>query len=173
MFLIDILIALLLAVSVSANTEQLRFVFQSTQAPEELKIAGQLTDELNGLLGAFRSSHVQKINPSFAQSEEEYYWVNGIPGRSYEARVCWAASDPLEFKMEYLENLGLIKVSHSPDYYSHIPSLMVQPLPAKYDIVLNPILFGALPSDIMATIAQIVVCGVGMFLLSGHLVKYI
>lgn len=169
------ILQLLLAVLVSANTEQLRFIFEAaTQAPLNTTfIAGQLNDKSQGPFGAFRSNHVQQIFPSFSASDADYYIISGIPGRTYEARICWAASDPLKFSMEYLADSGILKVSYEPEYYSHLPELQKQPLPAKYDVVLNPILFGALPSDILMTIVQVVVGGIGAYLVSGVALKYI
>lgn len=164
-------IALAIA-TVSANTENIRFLYKPAQSMET-SLAGRLRDVSEGILGIFRSSHIQHIAPSFQHQGQDWYKIEGRSGRNYEARVCWAASDPLQFNLDYDAEKGLLKVGYSPDYYSHLPELRKQPLPAKYEVVLNPIIFGLLPSDILATIGQVIVGGLVSYFLSGHLLNCI
>lgn len=166
---------LLLAIGVTANTEQVRFVYDHVRPVNSTVVVGQLADDSQGkgFLNVFRSSHVQTITPSFKSEGHDLYQIAGIPGRMYEVRVCWAASDPLQFSLEYVVDKGLLKISYSPEYYSHLSKLQEMPLPASYEVVMNPILFSVLPSDILVVIGQVVVGGLGAYVASRFLVKHI
>lgn len=163
-----IFLTLFHAVYVAANTESVRFVFEQPTELPPIDAMEQLNDTSSGLFGAFRSNKVQDIAPSFSKSNEEFYTISGVPGRQYEVRVCWPASDPLQVQLVYLPAAAAVKLTVSPDYYSHLAELQRQPLPAKYDVVLNPVLFGALPSDIVSVIAQVVCAGLCAYFVSGR-----
>lgn len=171
--LIYLLCTILLAITVSANSEKVQFTYEPSRVQNTTHTSGRLSDISESLYNVFRSSHVQVVFPSFESEGHDYYQITGQPGRKYEVRVCWAASDPLNFQLDYLDESGLLKVRYLPEYYSHLTELRDKPLPAKYELVMNPMLFDILPSDIVVTIVQVIVGALGTFAVSGYLLRYI
>lgn len=128
------------------------------------------TDHSNSTITGLSSAQ-----PS-SQENVHMYKINGMPGRQYEVRVCWPASIPLDFQLEYEVEVGVVKVTYFAEYYSHLKGLKDSPVPvgARYEVVLSPLVgFGALPSDIVATILQVVAGGLGAFFISGFVLHYV
>lgn len=70
----------------------------------------------------------------------------------YEVRVCWPASYPLEFELSFDEKTNSVRVQYVSDYVSSDEELNYLPLDAEYQIVLNKVVFGALPEDIFGAV---------------------
>lgn len=152
--------ALALAGHVSANTEQLRFVFSPP---------GPISGDLQGVVGAVSDAHqnlVREIHPSFDAIGTDSIRIDGVEGRMYELRVCWPASQPTEFNLSYHPTTGTVTVSYAPEFYSSDPALMAKPPPVKYEAILNEVVYGVLPRDIVETVGLVVCAAVAGYFLS-------
>jgi hypothetical protein len=156
-----VIAGLLILSGVLANTETLRFVYnlEETLSKTEIDISGRLSENNISLL--------KSVIPRPRGSESvQWIAVDGVDGQSYEVRVCWPASMPTSFDLEYHQ--GNLRIGYKTDYYSHLPELMDNPLPIEFEIVLNRLVLNALPRDIVETIGLTVVGGsLAYYYLSG------
>jgi hypothetical protein len=140
---------------VFANTETIRFTFDTPIRSLETDL-GTLYDHPD------KPNSIQKLVSPHSQ---QWFSIEGVLGRSYEVRVCWPASQPTKFDLVYDPETQSVGISSSADYYSNIPDLMEHPRPVQYDVVLNRLLFGVIPTDIADTIGLVLVgCIAGYFL---------
>lgn len=147
---ITLLITALLVGIVLGNTESIRIRGESSWG-EERAVDGYLLDSENW------SRRVDTL----PEGGEKWYKVQGVQGKQYEVRVCWPASSPGDFLLDYGE--GYVKVSHIRNYHSHLDSIELQTAQVPFEIILDPIVLGLLPNDIIKTIGLITVTCIAGF----------
>lgn len=140
---------------VLANTESIRVKGElpSSDSPAEAIAYSYLED----------NEHWNRRVESISNGGEKWFKVHGIQGKDYEIRVCWPASYPGDLSISY-QSGGYVKVAHESDYYSHIKRLMESPDDIPFEIIMDPIILGVLPKDIIEVIALITfVCLTGVW----------
>lgn len=147
-----------------ANTETVRFIYNSNDYND---IINSSWENISDRLSENNSTLLKWFQPS-PRGSESVTWIalDGIDGGSYEVRVCWPASSPSCFNLDYEK--GYLRISYKTDYYSHLNELMDNPLPVQCEIILNRLVLNALPRDIVETIGLTIVGGVlAYYYLSG------
>lgn len=187
---------------VYGNTENMRLIFQGSevgispnrgiqdaslpiirQAAQEvspLKIDPDIHIKDDFLLQTSKQAAddrvVVPVSPNFGHKVTQTFHISGEIGSMYEVRVCWPASFPTKFELNFFDffnGSGVVTVAASPDYYSSIPQLMKFPLSGKYEIIINKIYLDALPKDIIGTISFILIGLICAFFISDSVVSYV
>lgn len=153
MNIINAIVELLMLCTVWANTETIRFVYNSDNGNSPVEHS-TISETCKSVI------HTVIPQPRGIESEQ-WIKIDGRDNQPYEVRVCWPASMPTEFDMEYVE--GYIRIGYKTQYFSHMTDLMDHPLPVQFEVVLNRLVYGALPSDIVDTIGLAVVGGLFAF----------
>ncbi len=75
----------------------------------------------------------------------------------YEIRICWPASQPIDFSLEpiIINGFYLLELSYISDYYSSNKSLMIRPNDVKAMIIINKCSF-LIPSDLSTVIKYLI-----------------
>lgn len=105
----------------------------------------------------------QQENGQEKEIQQSDTFVADLPRGSYEARVCWPASEPASFDILYDSHAGLIHVTYSADFYSQNEQINKSPLPVNYEIIVEKLVwFGSVPktvADIIKSVAAAAVVG--------------
>lgn len=143
-----------------ANTEQIRFILKNTNVVN-IHNASTLTLSQNTL--------TEEVSPTnYHQKVTNRYQIDAKPDHMYEVRVCWPASSPADFDLEYSPEEHIVAVTCSANYYSHNTHLMENPNSVPYQVVLNKVIFNALPSDIMSTVGLVATGVTAAYILSSY-----
>ncbi|KAA8908307.1 hypothetical protein TRICI_004793 [Trichomonascus ciferrii] len=148
------LITALLVGVVLGNTESIRISGESNWS-EERDVDGYLLDSENW------SRRVDTL----PEGGQKWYKVQGVQGRQYEVRVCWPASSPGDFSLDYKD--GYVRLRHVRNYHSHLDWIELQTGQVPFEIILDPLVLGLLPNDIVTTIGLVsVTCLAGLWVSS-------
>jgi hypothetical protein len=124
------------------------------------------TKQAVGTVSDHNQRLVREIQPTFTEIGKDVIRVDGVESRMYELRICWPASQPTQFNLSYDDRAGLVTVSYYPEFYSADPHLMAKPPLVKYEAILNEVIFGALPRDIVETVGLVLCAAVSGYYLS-------
>lgn len=144
---------------VLANTEQLRFTVAAGRGPRTPQLrsasAGSITPEENRIK--------RTVHPLAHGVPTEEFFIADLPPGTYEARVCWPASEPTAFDMQYDSHLSTIQVSYKTDFYSQYREINESPLAVNYELIVERLVwFGLVPktvADIIKSVAAAAVVG--------------
>lgn len=74
---------------------------------------------------------------------------------SVEDYVEVTGSDSSTVKKHHRHSQMFLQLTASPDFVSHLPSLMTQTPIVRFELVLDPLIFGVLPRSIVPTVLLI------------------
>ena len=192
---ITLLFALLITAA-HANTEKTIFL-----APKlaEFPILNLSLDALTPSAPQLRKSlPVAFPTPDQPTGIESWYLLRDLSlGQRHEVRVCWAATQPTNFRLDVFdipallanpelfaaasksrvplqpsrkdkrENALLLRIQAAADFFTTDQSRMRNPPPVDVDIILDPYLANIIPKSLLATAGYIVCLAVGSWFLSG------
>lgn len=129
---------------------------------------------------------------------ESWYLLRDLSlGQRHEVRVCWAATQPTNFRLDVFEhsellanpglfaavsqpevllplhqpdkreNALLLRIQAAADFFTTDKSRMQNPPPVDVDIILDPYLANIFPTSLLATAGYIICLAVGSWFLSG------
>ena len=192
---ITLLFALLIT-TVHANTEKIIFLApKPADFPAVNWTLGALTPAAPKLRKSLPVAFPTTDQPN---GRESWYLLRDLAlGQRHEVRVCWAATQPTNFRLDVFdipellanpdlfaaasqaevplplhradkrENALLLRIQAAADFFTTDKSRMQYPPPVDVDIILDPYLANIFPKSLLATAGYIACLAVGSWFISG------